>query len=142
MEIMRKTSKPVNLGATTSSLTPETIVGKLFGFHNKAHLYHLQTNTIGKHMLLDELYKSLVDFKDGIAEFLLGAQAPVRFGTIKIDQVEPYSDAALMSFLEEGFQFTIQLCEYAEGRNLEQLCNLSSELQGAFVKAKLFTTYR
>ena len=123
-------------------LTPEIIIGKLFSFHSKAHFYHLQTDTIGKHLLLDELYKALVESKDEIGEYLLGTQIPRRFSNISLDPVEPYSDANLTSFLDEGFNFTIKLCEYADQRNLEQLCNLSSDLQGAFNKARLFTTYK
>lgn len=143
MEIKKLTPKikPMTLELPIG-LTPDRIVGKLFSFHNKAHLYHLQTTTIGNHMLLKELYESLEDFKDDIAEYLLGVQIPTRFGYIMIDQVEPYSESNLMAFLNEGFEFSVQLCEYADSKGLEQLCNLSSELQGAFVKAKLFTTYK
>lgn len=147
MEIKRvkPATNAVNLNLTTSikqSLTPEIIAGKLFSYHNKAHFYHLQTDTIGKHLLLDELYKGLVDSKDAICEFMLGSQAPTRFASITIDQIEPYSESALMSFINEGVQFSIDLCNYADMRGLEELCNLSSELQGIFTKAKLFITYK
>lgn len=128
---------------TLGELTPELIIGKLFSFHSKAHLYHLQTDTIGKHLLLDELYKDLVSAKDDISEFILGAQIPRRFGSnVIMDQIEPYSDLNLMNFLEEGFEFTIKLIDYSKGRRLEELANLASDLQGSFVKAKLFTTYK
>jgi len=125
----------------TRGLTPEIIISKLFNFHNKAHFYHLQTTTIGKHKLLDELYKNLVEHKDEITEYLLGIQVPKRLGALTIEQIEPYSDANLIKFLNEGFTFTQELCEYAKSQNLEQLCNLSSELQGTFNKARLFLTY-
>lgn len=126
----------------TQTFGPEYIVGKLFSFHNKAHLFHLQTTTYGNHKLLDTLYNALVDSKDAIAEYLLGVQVPTRFGMITMDPVESYNDSALLRFLDEGFDFTVRLCEYAKMRNLEQLANLASELQGAFNKARLFTTYK
>ena len=69
-------------------ITPELIVSKLFNFHNKAHFLHLNADTIGKHILLDALYKDLVEHKDSIAEFLLGVQAPKRLGTFTLESVE------------------------------------------------------
>ena len=125
-----------------STLTPEKIVGKLFSFHDRAHFLHLNADTIGKHLLLDELYKGLVEFKDEIAEYLLGIQAPKRMGALTLDPIEVFSDAAMMKLLAEGFDFSVSLCEYAEERELEELCNMASDLQKAFVKAKLFTTYK
>lgn len=124
------------------TLTPEKIVSTLFMFHNQAHLYHLQTNTIGKHMLLDELYKGLVDMKDEIAEYLLGIQAPKRFGLVTMMQFPEYSDENMMDMLEKGYNFTVQLVEYGKNKGLEELVNLASELQQKFVKARLFTTYK
>jgi len=125
-----------------TGLTPEKIVSTLFNFHNKAHFYHLQTDTIGKHLLLDELYKALVEFKDEIAEYLLGVQVPKRFGPLTMEQIQPYSDANMLSFLNEGFDFSVELCSYAESKNEEELCNMASDLQKAFNKARLFTTYK
>jgi len=128
--------------AILKNLTPDVIIGKLFSYHNKAHLYHLQTHTIGHHKLLDELYKALVDSKDDIGEYLLGVQVPERFSNVVMDQIEPYSDENLNAFLAEGFQFTISLIEYAKNKNLEELANLASDLQQSFVKAQLFMTYK
>lgn len=123
-------------------VTPDIIIGKLFSFHSKAHLYHLQTNTIGKHLLLNELYKDLVESKDDIGEYLLGIQSPKRFGSVKMDAIEPYSDENLVKFITEGFQFTIKIIEYGRKQNLEQLSNLASDLQGSFNKARLFLSYK
>lgn len=126
----------------SAHMTPEYIVGKLFSYHNTAHFYHLQTDTIGKHLLLDELYKALVEFKDEIAEYLLGVQVPKRLDQVIIDQLLPYSDEHMLAFINEGFNFSIALCEYAEAHNEEELCNMASDLQKAFNKSRLFTTYK
>lgn len=126
----------------SSTLTPETIVSKLFYFHDCSHIYHLQTTSFAKHKMLDELYTALVDAKDGISEYLLGIQSPKRFGNITLEQVPVYSDENVTKMLEQGFQFSIRLCEYAESKNLEELCNKASDLQGDFVKAKYLNTLK
>lgn len=118
------------------------MVGKLFSLHNKAHLFHLQTGSYAMHKNLDGLYSALETYKDSIAEYLLGTQIPKRFGTITIDQVGAYSDGAVMTMLEEGCELTQQIYEWAESKKMDQLCNLAAELEGEFVKAKLFTTYK
>lgn len=124
------------------TMTPEKIVSTLFMFHNQAHVYHLQTNKYALHKMLDELYSGLVGMKDEIAEYLLGIQAPKRFGTITMEQFPEYSEDNMMNMLEKGYNFTVQLVEYGKGRNLEELANLAADLQQMFVKAKLFTTYK
>lgn len=129
--------------ARTTMLTPELITAKLFGFYLKAHLYHWNNKSIGQHLLLNDLYPKLVELNDEITEYMLGVQIPKRYAPMNnVEQPGEYSEANLMKFLEDGFQFSVQLCDYAEGRELEELCNLASELQQAFAKAKLFTTYK
>lgn len=134
--------KYIQKPATGGALTPEEIVSKLFYYHNCAHIYHLATTSYAKHKMLDKLYTGLEDLKDTIAEYLLGIQAPKRFPTITLTQVQPYSDDNVTKMLDEGFQFSIKLCEYAESKNLEQLCNLSSELQGLIIKCKYLNTLK
>jgi hypothetical protein len=122
------------------AMTPDSIMSKLFNMHTKAHFYHLQTTSFAQHKMLNELYDDLLESKDGISEYLLGVQAPKRFGALTQEPIEPFSEEALTRFLDEGFQFTVALCGYAEQRNLEELCNLSSNLQGSFAKAKYLNT--
>ena len=55
-----------------NEMTPEYIVGKLFSFHNVAHKFHLDTKSFACHKALNKLYTELVDFKDDIAELLIG----------------------------------------------------------------------
>ena len=132
---------PMSMGMT-SGMTPDSVISKLFNMHSKAHFYHLQTTSFAQHNMLDALYKDLVDSKDAISEYLLGIQAPKRFGGLTSEAVEPFSEEAVAKFLEEGFQFTVALCDYGEQRHLEQLTNLASELQGSFAKAKYFNTFK
>ena len=142
---LKKPSSPMStMPVMTSSMgmTPDTIVSKLFNLHSKAHFYHLQTTSFAQHNMLDSLYKDLVESKDAIAEYLLGIQAPKRFGTITSEAIEAFSEEAVAKLIEEGFQFTISLCSYAEQRGLEELCNLSSNLQGSFAKARYFNTLK
>ena len=135
------TTMPTGMGMV-AGMTPESIVSKLFNLHSKAHFYHLQTTSFAQHSMLNELYTELVESKDAIAEYLLGVQAPRRFSGLTSEAIEPFSEEAVVKMLEEGFQFTVAICDYAEQRHLEELCNLASNLQGSFAKAKYFNTFK
>ncbi len=126
----------------TAGLTPDKIVSKLFSFHNIAHFFHLQTTSFAQHKMLDEVYGGIGGLKDSISEYLLGCQAPKRFSSLTLDSVPAYSEGAVVSFLKQGYDFSCQLCEYAESHDYEQLCNLSSELQGIFVKGQYLNTLK
>lgn len=123
-------------------ITPDTIIATLFDFHNKAHFFHLQTTSFEQHKFLDTLYKELVEMKDSIGEYLLGVQAPRRFGIITLSQLEPYSEQNVQKLIEEGIFFSKDLCKYAETNCLDGLIDFSSKLNQLFVSAKLFSTYR
>lgn len=126
--------------STKAPLTPEIVAGKLFSFHDTAHFLHLQTSSFAEHKALDEVYHELVDLKDSISEYILGVQAPKRFGVIKIDQPPAYSPANVQSFAKEMFDFSVQLCDWADEKHLEELCNLSSDLQKVAAKLKYLLT--
>lgn len=125
-----------------TTLTPDSIMNMLFRMDSTAEYYHLQTTSFAQHKMLDELHSAIEDSKDSICEYLLGKQAPKKFSTLSQSYSETFSDAAVSRFLEEGFRFTVQLCAYAETKGWEQLCNLSSELQGAFVKGQYLNTLK
>ena len=128
---------PLGIGR---ELSPDIIAGRLFSFHDRAHFFHLQTTSYAQHKMLDDLYKGLVDAKDDISEYLLGIQAPQRFTSIVLEQTGDFSQEALTAFLEDGFNFSVSLCQYADTRNLEELCNLASDLQKLFVRSKYLNT--
>lgn len=138
---LMSTGMPMSMGMA-SGMSPDSIASKLFNMHTKAHFYHLQTTTLAQHKMLNKLYEALEEHKDSICEYLLGVQAPKRFGTLTTEAVEPFSEAAVAKFLDEGFSFTVALCDYANTKGLEELCNLSSNLQGSFAKAKYLNTLK
>lgn len=125
-----------------SSMTPDSIMNMLFRMDSVCEYFHLQTTSFAQHKMLDELHSGIEDAKDSICEYLLGIQAPKKFGSLSQNYSESFSDSNLSKFLDQGFKFTVDLCAYAESKNLEQLCNLSSELQGVFVKGKYLNTLK
>ena len=127
---------------TSKQLTCDSIMNTLFNLHDKAHYYHLQTQSLSQHLMLKDLYEALEEHKDAICEFLLGVMAPKRFGPRMKETCPNFSDAVLNQFLDEGFKFSMDLCKYAEEKNLEELCNLSSNLQGSFVKSRYLNTLK
>lgn len=127
---------------TDNRLTPDKIAGVLFTLHARAHVLHLQTTSFAHHKALDKLYSGLEDSRDTILEYLLGIQAPKRFGNITIEQPGMYSEAAVTKLVNDCWQFTLDLCSYARTNNLEQLCNLASDLQGLVVKVKYLLTLK
>jgi hypothetical protein len=135
------TGMPMTMGMS-SGMNPDMIMSKLFNMYTKAHFYHLQTTTLAQHKMLNKLYEALEEHKDSICEYLLGVQAPKRFGTLTTEAVEPFSEECVAKFLDEGFGFTVALCDYGQQRGLEELCNLSSNLQGTFAKAKYLNTLK
>lgn len=125
-----------------SSMTPDSIMNMLFRMDSVCEYFHLQTTSFAQHKMLDGLHSGIEDAKDSICEYLLGIQAPKKFSSLSQNYNEMFSDSNLSKFLDQGFKFTVDLCAYAEGKGLEQLCNLSSELQGAFAKAKYLNTLK
>jgi DNA-binding ferritin-like protein len=123
-----------------TGLTPDTIYHTLIMLYDTAVHYHLTTTSYAKHKMLDKLYNGLQDYKDSISEYLLGIQAPKRFSTPPAVTIVAYSDSAVGKLLQDGFSFSVSLCAYADSNGYEQLCNLSSELQGLFVKSKYLNT--
>ena len=135
------TGMPMTM-SMSSGMNPDMIMSKLFNMHTKAHFYHLQTTSFAQHNMLKGLYEDLEGSKDAISEYLLGIQAPKRFGGLASEAVEPFSEGTVAKFLDEGFGFTVALCDYANTKGLEELCNLSSNLQGSFAKAKYLNTLK
>lgn len=125
-----------------TNLTPDEIMNTLFQMHSVAHYYHLQTTSFAQHKMLDDLYEALEDHKDAICEYLLGIQAPKRFGALVPGKGTIFSPANLDMFLQDGYDFSVSLCEYAESLELEQLCNLASDMQGTFAKSKYLNTLK
>lgn len=123
-----------------SGLTPDMIRNRLFTDHSIAHDFHLATTSLAQHKMLKGMYEALEDHKDAICEYLLGMQAPKRFGKMIMGETPMFSTSALSRFLEEGVTFSMQLCEYGKNKNYEELVNLASNLQGTYVKGRYLNT--
>ncbi len=143
LEEEKKLRKPEESKAIKKvTLTPDTIMNMLFRMDSTAEYYHLQTTSYAQHKMLDELHESIEEHKDSICEYLLGIQAPKKFGPLTQNYNEVFSTGNLDKFLDEIFKFSVSLCSYAKEHNLEQLCNLGSELQGSAAKAKYLNTLK
>lgn len=120
-------------------LTTEMIVSRLFEFHSIAHFFHFQTDTHAKHVLLDELYKNLVKHKDAIGEYLMGRLHPEeKFIKFINYEVPEYSEKNLELLLDDGVKYAQRIQEHGREEGMEQLVSLAAELEGSFVKARLF----
>lgn len=119
-------------------LTPEKIVQMLFYFHDAAHFKHLQTMHYAEHKALDKLYKGLVEFKDEIAELLLGYLAPKRFTEAPKLPVDKNMDHNRI--LDELCKFADELYEYGEQTKWWALSNKAAELSGLGYQVKYLLT--
>jgi len=59
-------------------MTVQEFVGALFEIETTAHIAHLQTTSYAQHMALNELYTSIVDWRDDFCESYTG-----KYGIIK-----------------------------------------------------------
>lgn len=110
----------------------------LFYFHDQAHFNHLQATSFARHKALDKLYKGLEEFKDGIAELLLGYIVPKRIGDHPKIPVNPkMTDEKL---LDELCRFADELYYYGEETKWWALSNEAAELSGLGYKVKYLLT--
>lgn len=122
------------------ALTPETIKGKLFSFHNSAHSLHLDTRSFAEHKALEFLYTELVNFKDELCELIMGYQNGKRIGKIKLDEVPTYSQEAVTAMVKEGLSFASELEEWAEDKKYCDVENTAQALSGVFAKTQYLLT--
>ena len=134
--------KQIKAGIKRNTLTPDEIMNTLFTMHKVAHYYHLQTTSYAQHKALDSLYDGLQNSKDAICEYLLGIQAPRRFGALRTENPPMFSDSNLNKFIDDGIEFSVNLCNYGKEKGWEQLTNLASELQGLLVSTKYLLTLK
>lgn len=120
-----------------SSLTLETIAGKLTYFHEQLHLLHWQTSSYAEHQALGGLYDYVHDIKDEIVEKIMGytGKKPRAF------KVEALSDSANANGVVVALiAFASQLEEYAEANNMPDIENISQSLSGEAAKTKFLLT--
>ena len=125
------------MGDKGSSLTLETIAGKLTYFHEQLHLIHWQTKSYAEHVALGGLYDYVHDIKDEIVEKIMGYTGK----TPRAFKIEPLSDNAdCKGVVSNLISFAKQLEEYAEANNMPDIENISQSLSGEAAKTKFLLT--
>jgi hypothetical protein len=120
----------------SSSLTLETIAGKLTYFHEQLHLLHWQTTSYAQHKALGKLYEYVQDFKDGVVEKIMGytSKRPC------IYKIEPLTNCKPEQCVSDIMSFASELKMYGERNSFHDVCNLADALSGEAAKTKYLLT--
>jgi hypothetical protein len=113
----------------SSSLTLETIAGKLSYFYEELHLLHFQTTSFAEHEALGKIYDKVGDFQDEIIEKIMGYTGK-RVRAYKIDALKDYSSGMPNTVVKELVSFAKDLEEYAEANNMPDIENVAQSLSG------------
>jgi hypothetical protein len=75
----------------------EELISGLFAARDSAHILHLKTKSFAAHMALGDLYDSLVDLADGLAEAHQG-----KYGILNLKRSPTsFSDHDVITFIKE-----------------------------------------
>jgi hypothetical protein len=113
----------------SSSLTLETIAGKLSFFYEQLHLLHFQTTSFAEHDALGKIYDKVGDFQDEIIEKIMGYTGK-RVRAYKIDALRDYSSGMSTQVVKELVTFAKQLEEFGEANNMPDIENIAQSLSG------------
>lgn len=113
----------------SSSLTLETIAGKLSYFYEELHLLHFQTTSFAEHSALGTIYDKVGDFQDEIVEKIMGYTGK-RVRAYKIDALKDYTSGMPNQVVKELVKFAKDLEEYAEANNMPDIENIAQSLSG------------
>ena len=119
------------------TLTPEMIISKLSFFKEQVDECHYNTKSHAQHEA-GNYYSELVDFKDRIAELLLGYMAPRRFGPIPTYKTSP--TAQMADVIKDIISFSHDLYNYAESNTYRGLANVADDLEASAVKVNYLLT--
>jgi hypothetical protein len=124
------------MGDKGSSLTLETIAGKLTYFHEQLHLLHWQTTSYAQHQALGGLYDYVHDFKDGLVEKIMGytGKRPSPY------KIEPLINCTGEQCVSNLLSFASELKAYGEKNSYHDVCNLADSLSGEAAKTKYLLT--
>ena len=124
------------MGDKGSSLTLETIAGKLTYFHEQLHLLHWQTTSYAQHQALGGLYDYVHDFKDGVVEKIMGytGKRPSPY------KIEPLINCTGEQCVANLLSFASELKAYGEKNSFHDVCNLADSLSGEAAKVKYLLT--
>jgi hypothetical protein len=112
-----------------SSLTLETIAGKLSFFYEQIHLLHFQTTSFAEHSALGTIYDKVADLQDEIVEKIMGYTGK-RVRAYKIDALKDYSNGMPNIVVRELVTFAKQLEEFGEANNMPDIENVAQSLSG------------
>lgn len=113
----------------SSSLTLETIAGKLSYFYEELHLLHFQTTSFAEHSALGTIYDKVGDFQDEIVEKIMGYTGK-RVKAYKIDALKDYSTGMPNIVVRELVKFANDLEEFGESNNMPDIENIAQSLSG------------
>lgn len=124
-------------GSGETGLTPEKVMDKMVYFHEQAHFNHWQTKSYAKHKALDKFQKESYDWKDKIAELLLGYISPNRFERPAQFKLINIPDEQLV---EEFVSFSRSLDKYGRDNDWIELSNYAADIEGLGEKIKYLLT--
>lgn len=113
----------------SSSLTLETIAGKLSYFYEQLHLLHFQTTSFAEHEALGKIYDKVGDFQDEIVEKIMGYSGK-RVRAYKIDVLKDYTSGMPNQVVRELVTFAKDLEEFGEANNMPDIENVAQSLSG------------
>jgi len=115
--------------AGSSSLTLETIAGKLSFYYEQLHLLHFQTTSFAEHSALGTIYDKVGDFQDEIVEKIMGYSGK-RVRAYKIDVLKDYTSGMPNQVVRELVTFAKDLEEFGEANNMPDIENVAQSLSG------------
>jgi DNA-binding ferritin-like protein len=112
-----------------SSLTLETIAGKLSFFYEQLHLLHFQTTSFAEHEALGKIYDKVGDLQDEIVEKIMGYSGK-RIKAFKIDVLKDYTPGMSIKVVKDLISFAKNLEEFGEINNMPDIENVAQSLSG------------
>ena len=134
---MAKSLFPQEMLSSSSTLTLESIAGKLTYFHEQLHLIHWQTSRNAEHQAVGSLYDYVHDFKDGVIEKLMGYTGK-RVQAYKMDPI--VNSATATTVVTDIISFAHELMTWAESNKYCDVENMAQELSGEAAKTKYLLT--
>lgn len=118
----------------SSSLTLETIAGKLSFFYEQLHLLHFQTTSFAEHEALGKIYDKVGDFQDEIVEKIMGYSGK-RIKAFKIDALKDYSSGMPNQVVRDLVKFAKDLQDFGDDNNMPDIENVAQSLSGEAAQA-------
>lgn len=111
------------------------IVGMFFQVVDDLHYHHLNTRSYAEHKALEHAYEEMVDYKDEVAEKLIGY-----LGRLSKIRILPLPNCELDDLPEDIMEAASALRELATKNKYNDLVNLSDEITGVGSKLRYLLT--